>query len=64
LNIAGFFEPIISLLHNTVKEGFMKESNLKLLLVSSDSAELVNKMQEFTPPVLGTKWLELENSIN
>lgn len=64
LNIAGFFEPIINLLHNTAKEGFMKESNLKLLLVSSDSAELVRKMQEFTPPVLGTKWLELENSIN
>lgn len=60
LNVAGFFEPVITLLHNTSQEGFMNESNIKLLLVSTYPMELLNKMKEYVPPVLGTKWRELE----
>lgn len=60
LNVEGFFEPIISLLHNTIKEGFMKESNLKLFLVSSNPAELVNMMKGYVPPVMEQKWNELK----
>lgn len=64
LNIAGFFEPVITLLHNISQEGFMNESNIKLLLVSAYPTELLNKMKEYVPPVLETKWRELEEHTN
>lgn len=60
LNAAGFFEPALSLLQNTVQEGFMNQSNLKLLLVSADPKELVNMMKYYVPPVLDTKWRQLK----
>lgn len=63
LNAAGFFDPVLSLLQNTVKEGFMNESNLKLLLVSADPKELVDMMENYVPPVLDTKWRELKVNI-
>ncbi len=62
LNVAGFFEPVITLLHNISQEGFMNESNIKLLLVSAYPTELLNKMNEYVPTVLGTKWRELEEN--
>ena len=64
LNVAGFFEPVITLLHNISQEGFMNESNIKLLLVSAYPTELLNKMNKYVPPVLGTKWRELEENTN
>ncbi|MDR1548150.1 MAG: TIGR00730 family Rossman fold protein [Hungatella sp.] len=63
LNAAGFFEPALSLLQNTVQEGFMNQSNLKLLLVSADPKELVNMMKNYVPPVLDTKWRQLKMNI-
>lgn len=59
LNVADFFEPVLSLLQNTVQEGFMKESNMQLLLVATDPQELIDRMNKYVPPVLGTKWREL-----
>lgn len=61
LNIAGFYEPVLALLKNTVNEGFMNESNLNLFLVSSNPDELLCMMKDYIPPMLGTKWRELKN---
>lgn len=61
LNIAGFFEPTLKLLHNTVKEGFMNERNLNLFIASSNPLSLLEQMEKYNPPVLETKWIELEN---
>ncbi|MFD1177116.1 TIGR00730 family Rossman fold protein [Paenibacillus puldeungensis] len=59
LNVAGFFDPLVSLLQNTVYEGFMRESNMQLLLVATNPQDLVDQMNNYIPPVLGTKWREL-----
>jgi uncharacterized protein (TIGR00730 family) len=60
LNVEGFFDPVITLLQNTIKEGFMKASNLKLLLVSSNPAELISMMKAYVPPVMEQKWNDLK----
>lgn len=63
LNVANFFDPLLSLLQNMIQEGFMNASNRKLLLVSSNPAELLDKMEHYTYPTLDTKWtIEEENT--
>ncbi|MDD3224810.1 MAG: TIGR00730 family Rossman fold protein [Clostridium sp.] len=64
LNIDHFYDPLLELLKNTCKEGFMKESNLKLLLVSDDPLELLEMMKTYTPPVMEKKWDEMPEKSN
>lgn len=59
LNIEHFYDPLLTLLENTCREGFMKESNLKLLVVSDDPEKLLNMMKDYTPPVMEKKWDEM-----
>lgn len=58
LNISNYFDPIITMLKNTCNAGFMRETNLKLLLVSTDPYDLIEKMKGYTPPVLGSKSID------
>lgn len=60
LNISNFFDSFIALIQNIVTEGFMNPSNTKLVLVSSDPGDLVKKMINYSPPVLGNKWSQLD----
>ncbi|WP_041669232.1 LOG family protein [Acetobacterium woodii] len=60
LNISHFFDSFIALMQNIVTEGFMNPSNTQLVLVSSDPAELIEKMICYSPPVLGNKWSQLD----
>jgi len=63
LNVADFFEPVLNLLHNTIQEGFMNANNMNLILISSNPRELLDKMENYTYPDLGTKWnIAEENS--
>lgn len=56
LNTEGFFEPLKQLLHSAVREGFMNESNLALLLEASEPEELLSLMKDYEYPDLGWKW--------
>lgn len=60
LNVDGFYEPLLKMLKNTVTAGFMKESNLELLLASDSSKELIEKLIQYQTPALGVKWRELK----
>lgn len=60
LNVSHFFDEFLILMEKLVTEGFMNPSNLKLFLVSSDPADLLNQMLNYIPPVLGNKWRELD----
>lgn len=62
LNAEDFFEPLLSLIQHTILEGFMHNSNVKLLLVASEPAKLLNLMSQYTPPILHTKWRELNRA--
>lgn len=59
LNISNFFDPLLNMLQNTCKEGFMKKSNLNLISISSNPSELINMMKNYTPPKMENKWSQL-----
>ncbi|SHI96314.1 hypothetical protein SAMN05444401_1920 [Clostridium amylolyticum] len=59
LNISNFFDPLLNMLQNTCKEGFMKKSNLNLISISSNPSELINMMKNYAPPKMENKWSQL-----
>lgn len=56
LNIGGFYDPLIELLMKMVREGFLKEENRKMLLISSDVDDLIDLMQNYKAPEVD-KWI-------
>lgn len=50
LNTNGYFNPILDQLSLMVKEGFLKETNRNMLLVSDSVTDLLNQMQNYKAP--------------
>ncbi|MBB6713265.1 TIGR00730 family Rossman fold protein [Clostridium gasigenes] len=59
LNISNFFDPLLYMIKNTCTEGFMNESNIKLISVSDTPLELIKQMKNYVPPLMENKWREL-----
>lgn len=59
LNVSNFFDPLLHMLQNTYNEGFMNESNIKLISISENPLLLIEKMKNYTPPIMENKWREL-----
>ena len=56
LNTNGFYDPLLTMLRNMVKKGFVKQENYDMILVSDSCNELLQKMKDYKPiPV--PKWL-------
>lgn len=49
LNIAGYFDSLLSFLNHSVREGFIEAKGVESLLSSSDPLELLEKMKTFIP---------------
>jgi hypothetical protein len=60
LNISNFFDPLLHMIKNTCVEGFMNESNIKLISASDTPLELIKQMKSYVPPLMENKWRELE----
>ncbi len=60
LNISSFFDPLIHMIKNSCDEGFMRESNLKLISISDSPSELIKLMENYTPPLMENKWRQLK----
>ncbi len=56
LNVTGFYDPLISLLHTMVNNGFLKGINQQMLLVSDNIDDLLNQMKNYVAPEVG-KWI-------
>jgi len=50
LNTNGFFNPIMQQLDLMVKEGFLKQENRNMVLVSNSIEDLINQMNNYTAP--------------
>jgi len=50
LNTNGFFTPTLNQLDHMVKEGFLKQSNRDMLLVSDKIEDLIYKMENYQAP--------------
>ena len=48
LNVNNFFDPLISMLNHTIKEGFMNKNYLEMVFISSDPRELLHKMDSYS----------------
>ncbi|GAA0085222.1 TIGR00730 family Rossman fold protein [Clostridium sp. CTA-7] len=59
LNISNFFDNILKALESACQEGFMKESNMKLLSISKDPSILIEKMENYVPPIMEKKWNQI-----
>ncbi len=60
LNIKGYYDELISFLDSMVEKGFLKEVNRKMVLVSDNIEELLDKMKNYEAPDVG-KWIRKEN---
>ncbi len=52
LNTNGYFDHSLKQLDVMVREGFLKQSNRDMLLVSDSIPELINKMNNYKAPKL------------
>lgn len=57
LNVGGYFDELLAFLNKAVQTGFISPENRRVLLVSSDPAELFEKMRQYVPPEL-PDWLK------
>lgn len=61
LNANGFYDPLLALLENMVRKGFLPMENYNLLLVDATIEGLLDKMESFKPPRL-PHWLTEERT--
>ena len=57
LNVNGFFNPLITLIDNSIKEGFIKADHKKLFVIEENEEILLEKLLGFDH-VDTTKWLD------
>lgn len=55
-NEDGFYNSLISFIQETVDNGFLKEINQHMLLVSNDAHDIIRQMKNYIPPDTG-KWI-------
>lgn len=49
LNVDGYYSPLIEMLQNIVRKGFMKKSDYDMILVSDNINDLLDQMHNHTP---------------
>ncbi|KAF2509532.1 TIGR00730 family Rossman fold protein [Flavobacterium zhairuonense] len=57
LNTNGFYDSLIELTETMVEKGLLKDVNQKMLLVSDNIDDLLEKMRNYIPPTVG-KWID------
>ena len=61
LNINGFYNSLLDLIQTMTDKGLLKEENQKMLLVSDNIEDLLDKMENYIPPTTG-KWIDKKQS--
>lgn len=51
LNVLGYYEPLVDMLEKCVEAGFMKKTNLNLLLIEEELETLLERMINYVPTV-------------
>lgn len=60
LNVAGYYDGLLALCDNAVKEGFLRQIHRNLILDDADAISLLEKMEKFRPQVI-EKWIDKED---
>jgi uncharacterized protein (TIGR00730 family) len=61
LNVAGFFDPLLTWLDHMVREDFLKPSHRKLLRVAGDADRLLDLLAEGSPVRREEKWIDADD---
>jgi uncharacterized protein (TIGR00730 family) len=59
LNVAGFFDALLTFLDHQARERFMRPEHRDMLIVESDAERLLNRLGTYVPPAV-TKWITRE----
>lgn len=62
LNVANYYDGLLSLCNNAVKEGFLRQIHSELILDDSDAASLLEKMKNYQPQAV-QKWIDKEEEL-
>jgi uncharacterized protein (TIGR00730 family) len=57
LDVAGYYRPLVALLENSVREGFLRSEHLRGIVVAADAGELLERLAQTRPPHV-PKWLD------
>jgi hypothetical protein len=60
LNVKNYYDDLLKLCDNAVHQGFLRAEHRQLIIESSDSQLLLEKMTRFKPVAL-KKWIDKEN---
>ena len=61
LNVAGFFDQLLSFVAHATIEGFMRSEHLQMLAVADDPESLLAKLDAYSPPDVA-KWLRRDET--
>jgi cytokinin riboside 5'-monophosphate phosphoribohydrolase len=50
VNVKGFFDPFVALLHHLVAEGFLEEKVFDFIVIKPTAVELMDALRSFVPP--------------
>jgi len=57
LNVHGFFDRLLSFIDHSVNERFVRPENRAMVLVSNTADELLQRFDEYVPPMV-EKWID------
>ena len=57
LNVAGYYDPLLTVFDQMVEKGFLSESNRALVLVESEPEKLLQRLESYRPPQTA-KWID------
>lgn len=57
LNVEGYYDPLLALFEQAVREGFLREENRRLVLEDCDPAGLLEKFASYAPKPVD-KWID------
>ena len=56
LNVAGYYDLLVSVFDHMVDRGFLSETNLSIVLVETEPTALLGRLEEYQPPAT-PKWI-------
>jgi uncharacterized protein (TIGR00730 family) len=61
LNVAGFYDPFLSLIDHAVQQGFIRTEHRSLIIVGDEPESLLDQVMQFKPAA-APKWIEINDT--
>lgn len=61
LNTRSYYQPVVDLLENSVREGFLKADHQQMVLTSATVEDLLGRLESYQPPQTA-KWISREET--